>query len=402
MEDKSPSKQARLEFEEFEERRAFDNTLRYTKWLPRGQRSLDIEKALDGFKGKFESFINGLLHQFECIKLWMNFDVEYEKLSNPEIRTKAFFRIESTVITNVSNLENEYEKFSDQIKQRNEHFINEGSGFRIGDINGISLHAASHNPLRHVRIQKKVKRPVKKGGTYKRFPEIIEKRKSVQNLKNKDNCCFAYSILAAIYPGIARKDNPGRLRLFFDQYGFDQLDYPVDILKFDEYEKFLGIGFNVFTLGDDLGKIQYRLFSTKIEDPMCAINLLYFEGHFGWIYNVDRFFWSDEDNKHHPYVCLRCLTRCYSKIALDRHVENCVSENDYPRQVIMLPAPGDKDWQIKFKNISYQQRFPFDLVTEVFDSVGKHLYRDDRVGFFPAGQQADHQKKPGQNHHPFF
>jgi hypothetical protein len=38
------------------------------------------------------------------------------------------------------------------------------------------------------------------GGCYKKLPKIIQKKKAVINMKNADNKCFIYSVIAKIFP----------------------------------------------------------------------------------------------------------------------------------------------------------------------------------------------------------
>ena len=77
-----------------------------------------------------------------------------------------------------------------------EEMIGHGYGIPVRFVK-IDLHVYKFNPL--------------KGGTYVPLPRAISGTKGVVNVKNKDNLCFLYSILAIIHR--AKKD-PQRVKQY--------------------------------------------------------------------------------------------------------------------------------------------------------------------------------------------
>jgi len=142
----------------------------------------------------------------------------------------------------------------------------------------------------------------RKFSTYKPLPKFLKDKKAIVNVNNKDNRCFGFSILAALYHDHLpthlqlRKSRPGTYKCLFTQHGLDKLAYPVGVEDVAEIEKQIGIGINIFSYSDDKGVDRYPIYISKFwyncetQGPQkTTVDLLYFENHWAAITNFSRF-----------------------------------------------------------------------------------------------------------------
>ena len=72
-----------------------------------------------------------------------------------------------------------------------------------------------------------------------KLPEWIAKKKAVMNLKNNDEKCFKWAVIAALHHEDI-KHNPERISLlqhYEDQYNRNGLQFPLAIQKIGKFEK---------------------------------------------------------------------------------------------------------------------------------------------------------------------
>ena len=377
----------RLAFEKLNDENAMNGTLRRTVWKPNGKWKKNLDAVMMKFAGHFRRFVLKQMKEFTGIKLWVNIDLSYEKVSRGEEKNmvSAFFRSKARVIESTNEIDEIYQSIWELMNSRNDTFQKEGSGLRIYKIHSVTVQLAKHQPLSKTSnaYGKMQRKRCGKIGCYTKLPDFIARKEAVINVQNNDQKCFAYSLLAAIYQVKRNPQRPSNYKRYFEEYGFNDIEYPIDVLKFEELEKYLGIGFNVFKVANENGSLIYRMFTTKVEDPFTAINLLLYDNHFSWVKSIPRLFCNKQETQCN-LICMRCLSRMYSKRKFDLHVENCRGTEDYPRQVLVLPEPGSS---IKFKNVRHQMRFPF------------VIYADFEAMTIPM----DDQKKKThfyQKHHP--
>ena len=78
-----------------------------------------------------------------------------------------------------------------------------------------------------------------RGGSYIELPGWINSKKAVINPQNKDEECFKWAVIAALYHEDIKKDHQhiSRLRPYENQYNSEGLEFPVSIKKIDKFEK---------------------------------------------------------------------------------------------------------------------------------------------------------------------
>ena len=84
------------------------------------------------------------------------------------------------------------------------------------------------------------KTSLKRGNSYIKSPEWVASKKAIINRKNKDDRCFEYSIVVALHH-IEIKSHPERIQgshhLFYCDYNWQGIDFPVGIKEWKRFEK---------------------------------------------------------------------------------------------------------------------------------------------------------------------
>ena len=90
------------------------------------------------------------------------------------------------------DLEEQIDMAVDTVNRRLSDFEGQGSGWRLSCIDWVAIHCSKHSPIT--------------GSFYIPTPKSIKGRHAITNIRNKDDLCFLYSILAHIHP-IERNPN---------------------------------------------------------------------------------------------------------------------------------------------------------------------------------------------------
>lgn len=273
----------------------------------------------------------------------------------------VYFNSEISVLTSVKRIDtiiNEIiEKFMNDIEQMNIR----GSG---GAFAGI--------------IKTEVKMSKSKnifGGSYVELPEKIKNKQACINIKNDDDKCFLWSLLAFKHYDEIKSKSKNEVRHYKKYVDTIKLpeyvSYPVETQVISMWEEANNIKINVFTLDESQNiKIEYHSsFKTK---NVC--NLLLYKEHYVWIKNLDRFD-ASSTSKHSIYRCSLCLTnRFLTKELLEKHIKKCICEKSIKADEC-LPTKN-KDNIKKFTNFNNEFLHPFHIVAD-FESTLEEVKDDE-------------------------
>lgn len=138
-----------------------------------------------------------------------------------------------------------------------EEFIMKGSDWIFSKVIYVELCYVVYSPL--------------KGGTYIRERTELRNSKSLVNVRNRDQKCFLYSVLAKLYPA---KRNPSRVSHYYaylNKVNMQGIHYPVHITQISKFENQNNISVNVFGYED---KEIFPIRITKLKKKS-HVNLLY-------------------------------------------------------------------------------------------------------------------------------
>ena len=232
------------------------------------------------YLAKFSKIVNGE----EVFKRWIKSDLLYNNSTQKEIHNKLMQKIDD-----------------EQLK---------GSGFQFQEIEEVILEIYKVRDIQ--------------ASSYIEFPGKYKDSKSIINIKNIDQYCFLWCILAYLYPIEDHKDRISKYDMYKHTLNIKGLEFPMkvkDIPKFERLNKLniRGHGINVFELTGIVSTLIY--INENYKQPQTA--LLLYENHYCLITKLHCLINKDSHMKH---VCRRSFTAFYSNDVLNNHIERCINQ----------------------------------------------------------------------------
>jgi hypothetical protein len=185
------------------------------------------------------------------------------------------------------------------------------------------------------------------------LPKDLKKKCCIVNVKNQDQKCFLWSILAALHPNYENPSLVTNYQPFENTLDMGDIQYPVKLDKVAKFEKQNSISVNVFGWNNEL----FPLYITTQRQDFHVNLLLFSEGeiqHFSLIHDLNRLLYQQNKHKARMYYCNYCLHGFVKEDTLHSHIPYCCQHGP---QKIEMPSEDDK-W-LFFKDISKQHRDPF-------------------------------------------
>jgi hypothetical protein len=157
----------------------------------------------------------------------------------------------------------------------------------IYDISTVDINIIKYNPLQ--------------GASYTELPIAIKNTKSIINIKNKDQKCFLYSLIASrktelIHPERISHyekeeyDNPETQKFIYKES-----DFPMPISKITLFEKKNDITIHVYTVDEKDDKVKISLYRSKNKTDE-VVNLFFYNKHYSLIKSWSRFSGGDKEH----------------------------------------------------------------------------------------------------------
>ncbi|XP_076626789.1 uncharacterized protein LOC143344538 [Colletes latitarsis] len=185
----------------------------------------------------------------------------------------------------------------------------------------------------------------------------VRLKKAVINVCSTDNTCFAWSVVAALYPAESHVSLVSSYPHYTTVLNIQDIEFPMTLNQIKKFEHINNISINVYTI-ENKKVLPIRVTDKKMERH---VNLLYLEGandvgHFTWIKNLSRLVCT-QLSKHNgrKYFCDRCLHYFSSNEKLEAHTMDCEKMNDC---AIILPNDDGSRW-LSFSNYNRKERVPF-------------------------------------------
>jgi len=221
------------------------------------------------------------------------------------------------------------------------------------------------------------------GKSYIQLPTELINKKCCVNIKNTDNKCFDWCLIASrVYDDIKSKDKNEvyHYKKNLDKIKIpDDIQYPVRTDDICKYEDLNDIQINVFSFKDGYNSdADIRLFieplykSNKHRNEV--VNLLLIEdgekSHYVLIKNINRLF-ASKTLKHSLFFCPNCLSRSYRSMELlQNHRTKCqtVDESFTGSLGAVYECPDASNNLLKFKNVGNSFKHPFHVIAD-FEST---------------------------------
>ncbi|XP_018367698.1 PREDICTED: uncharacterized protein LOC108764129, partial [Trachymyrmex cornetzi] len=196
-----------------------------------------------------------------------------------------------------------------------------------------------------------------RAGCHVEVPREIATKRAVISVRTADNACFAWSVVAVLYPAERNVRRESSYPHYKAVLNFTNIEFPMILKDIQKFEQLNDISINVYNI-ENKRVLPVRLTSDKKEKH---INVLYLQdsrndgvGHFAWIKNLSRLVSSQLSKKEHKkFFCDRCLHYFSTSKKLELHAMDCRKINDC---AIRLPSEDDK-W-LEFDNHRNKERIP--------------------------------------------
>jgi len=171
-----------------------------------------------------------------AIKWWVAVSVNLNRQSEVGVQsTDAVFRSNPQISTHVGDID--VQALRVDLSSQLDRFTNLGSGWSLIGIDDFTINIARFNPLM--------------GSSHIKTPPFIKVKNAVINVVNKkDEECFRWAVLSALYP-VQFREHPQRLSKYKQHkssLNWDGLTFPVSLLQVRQFERNnVGLTINVYT-----------------------------------------------------------------------------------------------------------------------------------------------------------
>ena len=310
-----------------------------------------------------EEQINDLLNKnyFPRYKFQLSYLAKFSKIVNGEENVfhkwvKSDFNYNHTQITFGTQHNTLMQKLDDEQL--------EGSGFVLNGIVNVIMEVYKVNDIQ--------------ASSWVELPEKYRNNKSIINIKNDDQYCFLWCILAHLFPVEDHKDHKNRTSSYsmnLNKLISNGLEFPMKIKDIPKFENLNNLNVNVFELTKTV--LTPIHINTNYDQPQ--IDLLLYQNHYCLKTKLHCLLNKDS---HMKWVCRRCLTAFSSQPVLLDHIDRCQKQQ---------PTNITFSWKDHLKFEDYHMKVPvpirvyadFECINQPTDDP-KVLYKQIpiAVGFY--------------------
>lgn len=288
------------------------------------------------------------LQKHKCLKIQFEL-FAFFMLPKKEGKELKSFNTKYEILNDINGLKEIYRNNTiETLKRKLTEFEHSESGWTFLSVSHLEININRYCPLR--------------GGTYIKLPPCVANTKSCVNVKNNDEFCFLWSIIAALYPCDKNSDRCSSYPHYSKVFNVDGMKFPPSFQDIKIFEKNnLDISINVFGFDKKYKYITGPLYMTD-NKRINHFNLLFIEseekGHYCLIKNLKKLVRRQVTQHGGSFqLCESCLLTFMSKEKFEKH--NC------SKVLQVLPKP---DTYLKFKNFDRQQKINFIIYAD-FESL---------------------------------
>jgi hypothetical protein len=243
-----------------------------------------------------------------------------------------------------------------KMAQSLESYLRDSSGWIVKKVIHLKVHTVVYSPLG--------------GSSYIMLPKTLRSSGDILNIRNRDQKCFTWCILASLHPVDTQPEDVSHYEHREREVNMTGIPYPVSISHLNKVEsQNSSLSINVFACD---GKDIIPLKITSNHDRSHHVNLLLLKNektsHYCLIRDLDGFLSRTKSCDHRTFFCWYCLTGFIRADLLRDHVPYC---SIHGAQKIKLPDPEDNI--LKFKEFERQLRVPFVIYAD-FETLNKKIH----------------------------
>ena len=207
----------------------------------------------------------------------------------------------------------------------------EGSGFVLNGIVNVILEIYKVNDIQaSSRVE---------------LPKKYKNNKSIINIKNDDQFCFLWCILAHFFHVEDHKNRTSNYSMHTNKLILNGLEFPMKIKDIPKFENLNNLNVNVF----ELTKTVLTPIHTNTNYDQPQIDLLLYQNHYCLITKLHCLINKDSQMK---WVCRRCLTAFSSEDILSQHIDRCQKQQ---------PTNITFSWKDHLKFEDYHMKVPMPI-----------------------------------------
>ena len=279
------------------------------------------------------------------VKWYLSIAAQYSKVSSNGdiVTTTVGFHSTAVITLNGSSAEAQLAEVYKNLFAQSQEFQAQGSGWSLDHGVHLRLSTTAYQPLR--------------GSSYIDLPEKIKSSKAVLNIRNNDDKCILWCILAQMHPveGNQHANRVAKYRPYENELNMAGVPYPTPLSAIQRIEDQNG-EVSVMVIGYEKSTGFYPLRRPKTIRRVHVRLLLVKEGeksHYCLIRNLSRLLSSRTGHDGQTFYCENCLHGFTSQRLLDEHKILCYQQKV---QSIQMPKEGEV---VKFKSLAKQLRVPF-------------------------------------------
>lgn len=305
--------------------------------------------------------LNDIVDSLDLVFKFIKENVKFKIISGlPEQSTKLFFSNSYTTKEFVDEFKKYLEKYIAMLRDNYNEENRQTFYFGVRFIQIVST--SKNNKNRNQMILSS------KGGNFKYLPLNIRLSKCVLNIKNNDNFCFIWSILAFLFPVEENRNRTSKYKEHFKKLNIEGFEFPMKLTNINDFCLVNKLNISVLHLNNDADTLTcvYNTSNPELNDKNKIMLLLYDE-HYSLILDLDSLFKCTLETKNKVYVCPYCMEcHFYSSLAFDKHMMYCTFNEDL---VVFRLFDGPKDKAIvKFKN-TYKKMKIYSCVYADFEVI---------------------------------
>ncbi len=345
--------------------------------------SIDLEKKEQSAENIFEVLRAGvygyrrtiisMLQQKRALKIFLSLHVNFHQSIDPDFFTEPtpVLNTDPVEILASTNINETLDEIYDALVDAVEHFEMIGSGWVLDQLLRLDLHVLEFIPLR--------------ASSYLPLPSEVEEKHAVINIKNSDNQCFLWSVIAGVFgdPKAYNLQRVAQYRQWEGEFDLTGIEMPMALKDIPKFERCNDISVSVYGYKESKkntdGVVEeegfaYTLRVVKEVKPR-HVNLLLISNddtnHYCLIKNFSRLVRSQVTNRNtQHHFCRFCLHGFTRANLLEAHEGECYVHGG---QKTVFP----ENTSVEFTSIAKQLKAPF-VVFADFESVLEVI--DDQRG----------------------
>ena len=252
--------------------------------------------ALNELQQQVRDVLRQHRQEHQGIKWYMALNVRYVKIGEDGERmtTEPLFRSDTVAAVNDQDIEQQLAVAQQQIFARSQEFLAEGSGWTLDEVVALTIHTVAYQPLQ--------------GNSYNATPPFIAKKRAVINVRNTDDKCIVWAILAQLHPTDRNAERVTQYQPYEDEVNIRGIKFPTPISDIKKIEQQNDFSINAFGYDKTDGIVP--LYCTK-QVQVQHINLLLIKdnekSHYCLIKNFSRLMAHRTAYDYAMHYCSYCL-----------------------------------------------------------------------------------------------